>query len=110
MCGGIYRLALFAIAAQRGTPPSSGADDICGIEHSPSLSPDGNHVVFTWNGQRRDNYNVYVQQIGSGSPLQLTTAAADDYNPVWSPDGKQIFFCEAKGQRPPEDGSASCGS
>ncbi len=63
-----------------------------GIEHSPSLSPDGNHVVFTWTGPKRDNQDIYVQQIGSGRPLQLTNDAGDDYNPVWSPDGKQIAF------------------
>ncbi len=63
-----------------------------GIEHSPSLSPDGNHVVFTWTGPKRDNQDIYVQQIGSGRPLQLTTDPGDDYNPVWSPDGKQIAF------------------
>jgi serine/threonine protein kinase len=71
-----------------------------GIERSPSLSPDGNHVVFTWTGPKQDNENIYVQQIGSGSPLQLTTDLADDYNPVWSPDGKLIAFLRSHGTAP----------
>lgn len=33
-----------------------------------------------------------MQQIGAGSPLQLTTEARSDYNPVWSPDGRWIAF------------------
>ena len=27
-----------------------------GVVHSPSLSPDGNYVAFTWSGPNRDNY------------------------------------------------------
>jgi Tol biopolymer transport system component len=63
-----------------------------GQELYPSLSPDGNHVAFTWTGPKQDNADVYIQQIGVGTPLRLTTAASSDYNPVWSPDGRWIAF------------------
>jgi serine/threonine protein kinase len=63
-----------------------------GVESYPSFSPDGNHVVFTWNGRKQDNPDIYVQQIGSGNPLQLTTDGRADYNPVWSPDDRWIAF------------------
>jgi len=63
-----------------------------GMEYYPSLSPDGNHVVFAWTGAGGDNQDIYVQQIGSGSPLRLTTDPASDYNPVWSPDGRHIAY------------------
>ena len=59
---------------------------------SPSFSPDGNHVTFSWIGPQQTNSDVYVQQIGAGSPLQLTSDPANDYNPVWSPDGRWIAF------------------
>ena len=63
-----------------------------GPELYPSLSPDGNHVVFTWTGPKQENADVYVQQIGAGAPLRLTTDPGSDYNPVWSPDGRWIAF------------------
>src|SRR5207247_1629952 len=63
-----------------------------GAELYPSLSPDGNQVAFTWTGPKQDNQDIYVQMIGSGSPLRLTTDPRADYNPVWSPDGRWIAF------------------
>jgi serine/threonine protein kinase len=65
---------------------------LAGVERYPSLSPDGNHVAFTWTGSKQDNPDIYVQMIGSGSPLRLTSDPSNDYNPVWSPDGRWIAF------------------
>lgn len=66
-----------------------------GAELYPSFSPDGNHVAFMWTGPKQDNADIYVQQIGAGSPLRLTTDGRSDYNPVWSPDGSWIAFLRA---------------
>jgi serine/threonine protein kinase len=71
-----------------------------GVERSPSLSPDGDEVAFTWNGPRQDNEDVYVQRIGSGSPLRLTTDPASDVNPVWSPDDRWIAFLRGNSAGP----------
>ncbi|HYZ85439.1 MAG TPA: winged helix-turn-helix domain-containing protein [Bryobacteraceae bacterium] len=63
-----------------------------GVTRYPSLSPDGNYVAFTWTGPKQDNPDIYVQQIGAGSPLRLTSDPKNDYNPIWSPDGRWIAF------------------
>lgn len=63
-----------------------------GQELYPSLSPDGDRVAFTWTGPKQDNTDIYVQQIGAGSPFRLTDNSQNDYNPVWSPDGRWIAF------------------
>ena len=68
---------------------------------SPAFSPDGNHVTFSWNGPHQDNPDIYVQQVGAGQPLRLTTNPANDYSPAWSPDGRSVAFLRriAEGRR-----------
>ncbi len=63
-----------------------------GEELYPSMSPDGNYVTFTWLGPEQDGADLYVQMVGSGSPLRLTAEAGHDYSPAWSPDGRWIAF------------------
>lgn len=43
-------------------------------------------------GEKQANPDLYVQQIGAGAPLQVTTDAGNDYSPSWSPDGRTIAF------------------
>ena len=70
-------------------------DTFLGSELDPALSPDGNSVAFCWNGEKEDNFDIYVLRIGSNTPERLTTDAADDFGPAWSPDGRTIAFSRA---------------
>jgi Tol biopolymer transport system component len=63
-----------------------------GFQQNPSFSPDGNHVAFTWDGEKQDNADIYIKLIGPGPPLRLTTDPAIDSKPEWSPDGRSIAF------------------
>ena len=69
-----------------------------GNEDRPAFSPDGNQVVFSWNGEKQDNVDLYVKMVGSGTALRLTTDTAVDGYPSWSPDGRQIAFLKSGGQ------------
>jgi dipeptidyl aminopeptidase/acylaminoacyl peptidase len=71
-----------------------------GVEQFPSLSPDGNHVVFAWTDPKTGNQDIYVQMIGQDARVRLTTDARSDYNPVWSPDGRWIAFCRSEPPAP----------
>jgi serine/threonine protein kinase len=63
-----------------------------GDEDWPTLSPDGTQVAFAWNGEKLDKYDIYVKQIGVEPPFRLTSDAAINYSPAWSPDGGFIAF------------------
>ena len=70
-----------------------------GSEESPSFSPDGNQVAFSWNGEKQDNFDIYVKLIGSPTPVRLTTDPADDVSPAFSPDGRSIGFIRVWNER-----------
>ena len=63
-----------------------------GSELHPTFFPDGNQVAFAWDGENRDNTDIYVKLVAGGRPLRLTTDPAVDSGPAWSPDGSQIAF------------------
>ena len=66
-----------------------------GSQSDPCFSPDGNQVAFSWDGEKGDNYDIYVKLLGETNALRLTTDPAADRNPAWSPDGKRIAFQRA---------------
>ena len=68
-----------------------------GSETEPAFSPDGSRIAFVWNGEKEDNYDIYVQIINAGPPLRLTHNPSPDIAPAWSPDGGHIAFARVAG-------------
>ena len=73
-----------------------------GLEYMPSFSPDGKHVAFAWTGADAGAaYNVYIKAIDDERPHRVTPTPADasDGDPVWSSDGKSIYFYRRGGEK-----------
>ena len=64
----------------------------------PALSPDGTRIATRWfdtfaPGGRSD---IWVVDIASGKTTPITNDAPPDFAPMWSPDGKRIFYVSAR--------------
>jgi Tol biopolymer transport system component len=62
-----------------------------------ALSADGKNAAFVWDGgQPNGNYDVYAMSTApedrAKAPRRITSNAAHDLHPAWSPDGTRLAF------------------
>ena len=61
-----------------------------GLQTDVTWSPDGRFIAYA--SDRAGNFDIWVQPVGGGDPVQVTQSAAHDTQPDWSPDGSTLVF------------------
>jgi Tol biopolymer transport system component len=58
----------------------------------PRFSLDGKLLALTIPDPESGNRDIWILEVASGSLTRFTTNPANDWQPVWSPDGKYLAF------------------
>lgn len=81
------------VASREKRRLEAGADAV-----QPSWSPNGHRIAF-WgvrDGSKRDIWTIPAQ---GGTPVPVTNDEFDDANPVWSGDGRWLYFTSNRNGR-----------
>lgn len=114
----ITLLLMATLSATRAAPPERNHEitpedyfTLAGV-NGCAVSPDAQFVAYTemrWEPpEEKRNTDIWVVDRKSKSPLRLTFDSTSDSSPSWSPDGRFIYFTNARKQagqeKPPFDG------
>ncbi len=85
---------LWSINIESGTRQMISAGDVL----QPNFSPNQQRIAY-WSraskaGQRE---SIWTIPAAGGEAVPVTTGAATDFNPVWSPDGNYLYFSSDRG-------------
>ncbi len=58
----------------------------------PSFSPDGSRLLVSKNDQQKGQNDLWTIDLATGKETRLTNDTFPKVNPLWSPDGKYIYY------------------
>lgn len=61
-----------------------------GLQIGVTWSPDSRFIAYSSN--RGGKFDIWVQQVSGGDPVQITKGPGTNWQPDWSPDGKYIAY------------------
>jgi Tol biopolymer transport system component len=63
-----------------------------GLYSGPSFSPDGSRLLVNKNDREKGQTDLWTIELASGKQTRLTNDTLPRVNPLWSPDGKYIYY------------------
>src|SRR5215470_7465159 len=67
-----------------------------GLQSGATWSPDGRLIAYS--SDRGGKFDIWVQQVSGGDPIQITKGPGHHWQPDWSPDGKYIAYRSEEGE------------
>jgi len=67
-----------------------------GLQFGATWSPDGGFIAYS--SDRGGKFDIWVQQVSGGDPVQITKGPGQNWQPDWSPDGKYIAYRSESGE------------
>ena len=83
-----YKRPKAAVARAQRTLTRLTFDD--GLQFGATWSPDGRFIAYS--SDRGGKFDIWVQQVSGGDPVQITKGSGQNWQPDWSPDGKYIAY------------------
>jgi Tol biopolymer transport system component/DNA-binding winged helix-turn-helix (wHTH) protein len=92
----------FLVYKGRRVPPSPRQRSLTrvtfddGLQIGATWSPDGRFIAYS--SDRGGKFDIWVQQVSGGDPVQITKGPGHHWQPDWSPDGKYIAYRSEEGE------------
>jgi Tol biopolymer transport system component len=61
----------------------------------PQFSPNGKRLAF-WGKDEQFQRDLWTSSADGNDIVRITNDAEPDWNPVWSPDGRYLYFCSIR--------------
>ncbi len=86
------------LAATLTPPPTHTPTPLPTLDPAPWPIPDplGNSGSMAFAMKQNGNQDIYAVSVGQQHPIRLTSHAAPDRDPAWSPDGSKVAFASTR--------------
>lgn len=86
-------LAGLACLTSLTSPSVAAPETIIRLPRDPAVSPDGRTIAFAWQN------DIWTADIKGGNATRLSMHAANDDEPMFSPDGSHVYFSSNRSGR-----------